>query len=150
MDLPKHLTPNVENSVDSTTIEAQLNPYLLHNSSASTAVLVTQSLVGASNYLSWSKAMHLALSGKNKLSFINGTIKKPEGALLGAWQCNNDIITSWIINSVSKNIATRYSKKCISKGCLGSAERTLPPNQRAFHLSVAKTISHNNPRYFID
>lgn len=49
------------------------------------------------------------LSGKNKLGFIKGTIKKPDATqstLLSAWQCNNDIITSWIINSVSKEIAS--------------------------------------------
>lgn len=32
-------------------------------------------------------------------------IKKPVGTFSSAWQCNNDIITSWIVNSVSKQIA---------------------------------------------
>ena len=50
--------------------------------------------------------MMLALSGKNKVGFITGLIKKPsEGNLLSAWKCNNDVIASWIINSISKEIA---------------------------------------------
>lgn len=47
----------------------------------------------------------IALSGKNKVGFVDGTIKKPVGNLLTTWKCNNDIVTSWIINSVSKEIA---------------------------------------------
>lgn len=92
-------------STDSVDLEVQLNPYMLHHSIAPTTTLVTHQLIGASNYISWSKAMLLALSGKNKLGFINGTIKKPDGALSSAWQCNNDIITSWIVNAISKRIA---------------------------------------------
>lgn len=92
-------------AVESIDHEVQLNPYMLHHSIAPTTTLVTQQLQGASNYVSWSRAMVLALSGKNKLGFINGSIKKPIGALSSAWQCNNDIIMSWIVNSVSKQIA---------------------------------------------
>lgn len=61
--------------------------------------------------------MLLALSGKNKLGFIRGTIKKPnetQTALFSAWQCNNDIIQSWIINSVSKEIAASL----VNVGCV--------------------------------
>lgn len=61
--------------------------------------------------------MLLALLGKNKLGFIKGTIKRPDESqvtLLSAWQCNNDIITSWIINSVSKKIAASL----INTGCV--------------------------------
>lgn len=50
--------------------------------------------------------MIIALSGKNKKGFIDGTLKKPEGRKSAAWKCNNDIITSWILNSISKEIAT--------------------------------------------
>ncbi|XP_038894602.1 uncharacterized protein LOC120083117 [Benincasa hispida] len=43
---------------------------------------------------------------QEQANFVIGTIKKPiEGNLLLAWQCNNDVITSWIINSISKEIA---------------------------------------------
>ncbi|KAA0054564.1 uncharacterized protein E5676_scaffold519G00110 [Cucumis melo var. makuwa] len=50
--------------------------------------------------------MTLVLSGKNKVGFITNSIKKPsEGNLLSAWKCNSDVIASWIINSISKEIA---------------------------------------------
>lgn len=50
--------------------------------------------------------MRLVLFGKNMFGFIIGTIKKPitKGNLIFVWQCNNDVITSWIINFISKEI----------------------------------------------
>lgn len=49
--------------------------------------------------------MVIALFGKNKEGFVDKTLKKPEGRKFAFWKCNNDIITSWILNSVSKEIA---------------------------------------------
>lgn len=65
-------------AMNSSDLEAHLSPYLLHHSVALTTIFVTQPLVEASNYASWSKAMPIGLSGKNKLEFINGAIKKPD------------------------------------------------------------------------
>lgn len=48
--------------------------------------LVTQVVIGASNYTSWSKSMLIPLSGKNKLGFTTGVIAKPKGSLLATWQ----------------------------------------------------------------
>lgn len=50
--------------------------------------------------------MTRALQAKNKLKFVDGTIVKsddPDGA--EAWTQCNDMILSWILNSLSKEIA---------------------------------------------
>lgn len=49
--------------------------------------------------------MLIALSVKNKLGFIDGSISKPTGNLLPAWIRNNHIVIAWILNSVSKTIS---------------------------------------------
>ena len=52
--------------------------------------------------------MQIALSVKNKLGFIDGSIQKPEGNdlnLLQSWTRNNNMVISWILNSVSKEIS---------------------------------------------
>lgn len=51
--------------------------------------------------------MTIALSIKNKLGFIDGSITKLEGTdpdLLNSWIRNNKMVISWILNSVSKEI----------------------------------------------
>jgi hypothetical protein len=51
--------------------------------------------------------MFMALTAKNKLQFINGGLPKlnPSDAEFGAWTRCNNMVLSWIINSVSKEIA---------------------------------------------
>jgi hypothetical protein len=51
--------------------------------------------------------MLMALTTKNKLSFLNGSLSKPfdeSGAECHAWIPCNTMVTSWILNSVSKDI----------------------------------------------
>ena len=51
----------------------------------------------------------MALNVRNKLGFIDGTIPKPSSLHrdYGAWSRCNDIVATWLMNSVSKEIAQR-------------------------------------------
>lgn len=51
--------------------------------------------------------MYMALTAKNKLQFINGALSKPLSSDpdFFAWTRCNNMVLSWIINSVSKEIA---------------------------------------------
>ena len=50
--------------------------------------------------------MAMALTMKNKIGFIDGTISRAAqtNLLFNAWNRCNSMVTSWIINSVSKDI----------------------------------------------
>ena len=88
-------------------IDDPLNHFFLYHSDSSGLVLVSQQLNGE-NYTSWSRAMLIALSVKNKLGFIDGSIQRPDGTnlpLLSSWIRNNNIVISWILNSMSKDIS---------------------------------------------
>jgi len=52
------------------------NPFFLHHGGSPRAIIVSKPLNG-DNYKSWKRAMMMALSAKNKLSFVNGTLAKP-------------------------------------------------------------------------
>ena len=68
--------------------------YLLHHSDSPGLVLVSQHLT-RDNYSSWSKAMTIALSVKNKVGFIDRLISKPEGNdlnLFNSWIRNNNMV----------------------------------------------------------
>ena len=51
--------------------------------------------------------MAMALTTKNKIGFVDGTIPRAAqtGLLFNAWNRCNSMVTLWIINSVSKDIA---------------------------------------------
>lgn len=52
------------------------SPFFLQNGDHPGLVLVTHILTGQ-NYYSWCRAMKVALSAKNKLDFVDGTIPQP-------------------------------------------------------------------------
>ncbi|KAF8387898.1 hypothetical protein HHK36_026560 [Tetracentron sinense] len=85
------------------------NPYFLHHGDSPGAILVSQQLTG-DNYSSWKRAMEMALTAKNKIGFVNGSLPKPSDEsdsdpLSFSWcRCNN-MLLSWLLNSVSKEIA---------------------------------------------
>ncbi|RVW66875.1 Retrovirus-related Pol polyprotein from transposon RE1 [Vitis vinifera] len=68
--------------------------------------LVSNLLTGA-NYHTWHRAMLMALTAKNKVGFVDGTISRPmsHDLIYGAWNRCNSMISSWIINAVSREIA---------------------------------------------
>ena len=89
------------------TMDDLASPFFLHHSDNPGLILVSQPLTG-DNYNSWSRAMLIALSVKNKLGFIDGSIPKPDSSnlpLLNSWIRNNNVVISWILNSVSKEIS---------------------------------------------
>lgn len=85
-------------------VQNSKSPYFLHHSDTTNLVLVSE-LLTDENYVSWSRSMILALSIKNKLGFVDGSITKPTGQLLPLWVRNNNSVIAWILNSVSKSIS---------------------------------------------
>lgn len=83
------------------------DPFFIHHSDNPGTNLVSQILTGE-NYASWNRSMKIALSAKNKFEFVDGSITKPNGSdpeRLKLWIRNNNIIISWILNAVSKEIS---------------------------------------------
>ena len=65
------------NRVVSTNSNPLHDPYYLHPSAELGNVLVNTPLTRG-NYHLWARAMKVALKSKNKLKFVDGTIKKPD------------------------------------------------------------------------
>jgi hypothetical protein len=82
------------------------SPFFLHHGDSPGAVLVSQTLNG-DNYSTWRRSMEMALTAKNKLGFIDGTIPKPSStdSSFLIWTRCNTMVLSWILNSVSPEIA---------------------------------------------
>ncbi|XP_024023632.1 uncharacterized protein LOC112092246 [Morus notabilis] len=84
----------------------QSDPLALHHSDHPSLVLISKLLDG-NNYGQWSRAMRIALSAKNKLGFINETVKAPKKTddKFPIWEHCNYMVLSWILNSVHSDIA---------------------------------------------
>ncbi|RVW70673.1 Retrovirus-related Pol polyprotein from transposon RE1 [Vitis vinifera] len=84
------------------------NPYFLHHSDHPGMVLVSKPLNG-DNYSTWCRAMTISLNAKSKLGFIDGTTTMPSATdkpdLHASWKKCNDMILSWILNSLSQDLA---------------------------------------------
>ena len=84
------------------------NPYFTHHSNHPGLVLISKPLNG-DNYSAWRIAMTLALNAKNKLGFVNGTIKVPTEEThpddYATWSRCNDMVHSWIVNTLNPEIS---------------------------------------------
>ncbi|XP_019420684.1 PREDICTED: uncharacterized protein LOC109330868 [Lupinus angustifolius] len=83
-----------------------INAYYLHPGENPGAILVSPPLEGG-NYHSWSRAMRRALSSKNKLKFVDGSIRVPSpiDPHFDIWERCNNMVVSWITRSLSPKIA---------------------------------------------
>ncbi|XP_052735367.1 uncharacterized protein LOC128197453 [Vigna angularis] len=83
-----------------------VSPYYLHPGENPGTSLISQ-VLNETNYTSWSRNMRRALLSKNKLKFIDGGITRPErsDSLFDSWERNNMMVLSWIIKTLSPQIA---------------------------------------------
>ncbi|XP_033142562.1 uncharacterized protein LOC117132479 [Brassica rapa] len=82
------------------------NPYYLHSSDHAGLVLVSDRLTSGAEFHSWRRSVRMALNVRNKLGFIDGSIPKPPDNHRdsGSWSRCNDMVATWLLNSVSKKI----------------------------------------------
>ncbi|XP_039037174.1 uncharacterized protein LOC120174360 [Hibiscus syriacus] len=83
------------------------NLYYLHQYDNPGMVLVSQPL-SSDNFHCWKRYMVLDLSAKKKLGFVDGSVVPSDPSsseLFNAWTQANNLVISWILNSVSKEIA---------------------------------------------
>lgn len=72
------------------------NPYFLHSTDHVGLVLVSDRLTSGAEFHSWRRSVQMALSVRNKLSFIDGTIPKPSYSHrdIGSWSRCNDMVAT--------------------------------------------------------
>ncbi|PHT37666.1 60S ribosomal protein L23a [Capsicum baccatum] len=76
------------------------------------SVLVPIQLKGLKNYGLWKRSLKLALQAKRKLGFVVGDGKKEDyqKELHEHWETCNEVVLSWIINTVSKDLIISYPR----------------------------------------
>ena len=81
------------------------NPLHLQNSDSPGMKLVSECFDGT-GFSNWKRSMSIALSTRNKLGFVDGSVPKPDptSPTFKSWSRCNDMVLSWILGALSKQI----------------------------------------------
>ncbi len=127
--------------VSDTSIVDSRSPYYLNNGDNPGIHLVTKPLSG-DNYHTWSRSMSLALSSKNKLGFVIGTVPQPNDPsypLYDLWTRCNDLVLSWITSCLAEHISASVIYIKTAKGVWDDLKERYSQSNgpRVFHLKQA-------------
>ncbi|XP_010241277.1 PREDICTED: uncharacterized protein LOC104585930 [Nelumbo nucifera] len=118
------------------------DPFFLHGSDHPGMMLVTTPLTG-NNYLTWSRSMKIALGAKLKLGFVDERIAQPdEGTTeFELWTRVNYMVTSWILNSISKEIADAFPYTTTAKELCNEIVKRFGENNGPLLYQIQRDIS---------
>ncbi|KAA8535330.1 hypothetical protein F0562_030333 [Nyssa sinensis] len=82
------------------------SPYILHPSDSPSLILISGHLTG-DNFSKWQRALRRALNAKNKLCFVDGTLKPPANTSPdhAQWRRTKDMVLTWILNTITPSLA---------------------------------------------
>ncbi|XP_049393321.1 uncharacterized protein LOC125857737 [Solanum stenotomum] len=103
--MDENQAPEANNPAPVQTVVDLNSVFYMHPSESAGSAIIPVIFDG-SGYRSRRRGVLRALSVKNKTGFINGKVDKPSpnSALLTQWERCDDMVTSWILNSLSKDI----------------------------------------------
>ena len=109
---------NTSPSQDSSTMNTTPNntvtsdhPLFLHQTDHPGLILISKKLTGSDNYSFWKRSMVIALNAKNKMKLVTGDYPEPtaDSPLRALWERNNDMLISWILNTVTEQIGNKLN-----------------------------------------
>ncbi|KAF7834646.1 Retrovirus-related Pol polyprotein from transposon RE1 [Senna tora] len=80
--------------------------------SDATLVLITGHKLNGQNYLQWRQSVFMFLCGKGKNDYLSGVAKAPsqQDASYKKWWAENNMVMSWLINSMTTEIGVLQNK----------------------------------------
>ncbi|GJR57150.1 retrovirus-related pol polyprotein from transposon RE1 [Tanacetum coccineum] len=102
---------STNSTMDDDDVNSPNHPLFLHQQDHPGLVLISKKLTGSDNYGSWKRSMMITLNAKNKMKIINGEFAEPEvnSRNRALWERTNDMIISWILNTISEQIRNSLS-----------------------------------------
>lgn len=79
--------------------------YYLHPSDH-TGMKLVSAVFNGTNFANWKRSMTIGLTAKNKMSFVDGTLNKPESNVesFKAWNRCDSMVIGWIITALDPQI----------------------------------------------
>nr|GEZ66931.1 hypothetical protein [Tanacetum cinerariifolium] len=97
---------------------------------------LTTILLNEFNYLPWSRAITIALGGRSRLGVISGKDVNPDvtSPEYEAWLSKDQMVMSWILNSMERNIAEIFSYSESSKDLWKAVRDTYGNQNNSAHI----------------
>lgn len=88
-------------------VDSNSHPLFIHNNDHPALILIAKKLIAPDNFAPWSRSMQIALNARNKFFIVNGGYAKPDPSspLFEQWERVNDLVITWILNSVAEEIS---------------------------------------------
>ncbi|PWA85644.1 reverse transcriptase, RNA-dependent DNA polymerase, Gag-polypeptide of LTR copia-type [Artemisia annua] len=98
------------NALGDEDVNSPHHPLYLHPQDHLGLILISKKLTGLENYGSWKRSMVIA-NAKNKMKLITGEFVEPrmDSRIRALWERTNDIVISWILNTISEQIGNSLS-----------------------------------------
>ncbi|XP_070026367.1 uncharacterized protein [Nicotiana sylvestris] len=118
------------------------HPYYRHSSDAPGMTLVSTPFDGR-GFPGWRRFVLIAISVKNTLSFINGACSEPTlyATEYSQWSRCNDMVTSWLLNSLTKEIRDNMIYSRTAKDLCNNLEHMFGQSSGAKLYHLQKEIS---------
>lgn len=94
-------------------------------------------------FVSWKTSMLIALSAKNKIGFVNGCVEKPskDSPDLRCWERCNDMVISWILNALVKDISDSVLYNSTAKEIWTELEQRFSQSNGAHLFQLQRDLS---------
>lgn len=89
----------------------QIEEILYLNQSDHPGMVLVAAPLTPLNFLNWSRSIRRALAAKSKLELLDGTFPEPapDAAYYKQWLRADSMISSWILNSISKELVNAFT-----------------------------------------
>ena len=130
----KHVNPTLN----------QASPYFLHPTD--TGLKIVTNLFNVVGFKSWKRAVTIALSGKNKLGFVDSTVKcsTTSSSLGKAWDKVNDMVIGWLLNAMDEKVSGSVLYFKTAKEIWDELEHRFGQSSSALLFSVEEHIGKIN------
>lgn len=117
------------------------SPYYLHPTD--TGLKLVSNVFSGEGFKGWKRAITIALSGKNKLGFVNGNVKRAvhNQELAKAWDSVNDVIIGWLLNAVDEKISKTILWLNTAKEIWEELEQRFGQSSSAQFFTIQESLS---------
>lgn len=97
------------------------------------------------NYIQWRQSVLMYVSGKGKGNYLTGAATPPKRTDMKfkIWKDENNMVASWLVNSMTNNIGENFLLYDATKEIREAVKETYSANENTTELFEIKSIQHD-------